>query len=195
MLIVIFLFQKVYNFGYYIPLKKHTKAQKRKENRQRGRIGAHSFNSQQRNTQIFPADELSENNIRHAAARLAKEKIDQLQSENANSKGKDTKKEIVQDVIDLSSDDDLDIIIESEKEKVDKSEDSDRNDHMEIENERLKDSKDKNDVCKDSIEDILIDDDSSSRHGSSRYDSSFYSDDDSSNFDDVESHPVSLEKK
>ena len=168
-------------------MKKHTKAQKRKENRQRGRGGAHSINSQQRNTQIFPADELSENNIRHMAARLAKEKIDQLQSENSNSKGKDTEKEIVQDVIDLSSDDDLDIIIESEKEKVDKSE-SDRNDHMEIE------KKDKNDVCKDSIEDILIDDDSSSRHGSSRYDSSFYSDDDSSNFDDVESHPVSLKK-
>ena len=168
-------------------MKKHTKAQKRKENRQRGRGGAHSINSQQRNTQIFPADELSENNIRHMAARLAKEKIDQLQSENSNSGEKDNEKEIVQDVIDLSSDDDLDIIIESEKEKVDKSE-SDRNDHMEIE------KKDKNDVCKDSIEDILIDDDSSSRHGSSRYDSSFYSDDDSSNFDDVESHPVSLEK-
>ena len=168
-------------------MKKHTKAQKRKENRQRGRGGAHSINSQQRNTQIFPADELSENNIRHMAARLAKEKIDQLQSENSNSGEKDNAKEIVQDVINLSSDDDLDIIIESEKEKVDKSE-SDRNDHMEIE------KKDKRYVCKDSIEDILIDDDSSSRHGSSRYDSSFYSDDDSSNFDDVESHPVSLEK-
>ena len=174
-------------------MKKHTKAQKRKENRQRGRGGAHSINSQQRNTQIFPADELSENNIRHMAARLAKEKIDQLQSENTNFQEKDTEKEIVQDVIDLSSDDDLDIIIESEKEKVDKSE-SDRNDHMEIEHKRQKDSKDKNDICKDSIEDILIDDDSSSRHGSSRYDSSFYSDDDSFNFDDVESHPVSLKK-
>jgi len=186
--------QKVYNFGYYIPLKKHTKAQKRRENRQRRGGAANSFNSQQRNTQSLTAEEGTEENIRHQIIQnyhMQKEKIFQLFSEHSNLEEKDTEKEIVQDVIDLSSDDDQDIIVESEKEKVGKSDINEKNNYVEKGNEGAKKKKmeDKNNISKDSIEDILIDEDSSSRHSSSRYDSSFYSDDDSSNFDDVESHP------
>ncbi len=159
-------------------------------------MAANTFNSQQRNTQSLTAEEGTEENIRHQIIRnyhMQKEKNSQLLSEHSNLEEKDTEKEIVQDVIDLSSDDDQDIIVESEKEKVCKSDINEKNNYVEKGNEGAKKKKmeDKNNISKDSIEDI-IDEDSGSRHSSSRYDSSFYSDDDSSNFDDVESHPVIL---